>query len=55
VQALRAIDLDVPVVVGGIVPDADRPELEAAGVAAVLTPGASADEIVATVQGLVPA
>jgi methylmalonyl-CoA mutase C-terminal domain/subunit len=55
VGALRAIGLDVPVVVGGIVPDADRPELEAAGVAAVLTPGASADEIVATVRGLVPA
>jgi methylmalonyl-CoA mutase C-terminal domain/subunit len=55
VDALRAIDLDLPVVVGGIVPDADRPELEAAGVAAVLTPGASAEEIVATVRGLVPA
>ena len=55
VDALRAIDLDVPVVVGGIVPDADRPELAAAGVAAVLTPGASADEIVATVRGLLAA
>ncbi|HEY1737444.1 MAG TPA: cobalamin-dependent protein [Acidimicrobiia bacterium] len=55
VDALRAIGLDVPVVVGGIVPDADRPELEAAGVAAVLTPGASSEEIVATVQGLVNA
>jgi methylmalonyl-CoA mutase C-terminal domain/subunit len=55
VAALRAIDLDVPVVVGGIVPDADRAELEAAGVAAVLTPGASSEEIVATVRGLVPA
>ncbi|HEY3834331.1 MAG TPA: cobalamin-dependent protein [Acidimicrobiia bacterium] len=55
VDALRAIDLDVPVVVGGIVPDADRPDLEAAGVAAVLTPGASADEIVATVRELLAA
>ena len=55
VEALRAIDLHVPVVVGGIVPDADRAELEAAGVAAVLTPGASAEEIVATVKGVVPA
>ncbi len=55
VDALRAIELDVPVVVGGIVPDADRPDLEAAGVAAVLTPGASAEEIVATVRGVVAA
>jgi methylmalonyl-CoA mutase C-terminal domain/subunit len=55
VDALRAIDLHVPVVVGGIVPDADRAELEAAGVAAVLTPGASAEEIVATVRSLAPA
>ena len=29
---------DVPVVVGGIIPDQDVPELEAAGVAAVYTP-----------------
>ena len=55
VDALRAIGLDVPVVVGGIVPDADRDALETAGVAAVLTPGASAEEIVATVRGLVAA
>ncbi len=55
VDAVRAIGLDVPVVVGGIVPEADRPALEAAGVAAVLTPGASAEEIVATVRALAPA
>ncbi len=55
VAALRAINLDTPVVVGGIVPDADRADLSAAGIAAVLTPGASADEIVATVRGVLAA
>ena len=39
VQGLRAAGLeDVPVVVGGIVPDADARALKAAGVAAVYTP-----------------
>jgi len=37
-DALRASGVDVPVVVGGIIPDQDVPELEAAGVAAVYTP-----------------
>jgi (2R)-ethylmalonyl-CoA mutase len=35
---LRAAGVDVPVVVGGIIPDADRAELEAMGVARVYTP-----------------
>ena len=30
---------DIPVVMGGIIPDADIPELEAIGVKAVFTPG----------------
>ena len=47
---LREYGLDTPVVVGGIIPGADIPKLEALGVAGVLTPGASADEIVAAVQ-----
>jgi methylmalonyl-CoA mutase C-terminal domain/subunit len=49
----RVVDLlrekgrgDVLVFGGGIVPDADIPRLEAAGVARVFTPGASFDEIV---------
>lgn len=50
VAALRAIDLDTPVVVGGIVPEADLAALRSAGVAAVLTPGAGADEIVTTLD-----
>ena len=51
--ALGAAGLDVPVVVGGIVPEPDRLELERAGVAAVLGPGASTEEVVATVRGVV--
>ena len=51
VRALRAAGLDTPVVVGGIVPDVDVPRLLDEGVAAVLGPGASNDEVVATVRG----
>jgi methylmalonyl-CoA mutase C-terminal domain/subunit len=49
VDALRAAGLDTPVVVGGIVPDADRADMAAAGVAAVLGPGASNEEVASTV------
>jgi (2R)-ethylmalonyl-CoA mutase len=38
VAALRERGLDVPVVVGGIIPDADVQPLKDAGVAAVYTP-----------------
>ena len=55
VSALQNADLDVPVVVGGIVPDADREALDQAGVAAVLGPGASAEEVVHAVQAAVDA
>jgi len=37
-DALREAEVDVPVVVGGIIPDQDVPQLERAGVAAVYTP-----------------
>jgi methylmalonyl-CoA mutase, C-terminal domain len=47
--ALRDAGLDIPVVVGGIIPDHDVPELMAAGVVAVLGPGASAREVVESV------
>jgi methylmalonyl-CoA mutase, C-terminal domain len=40
----RGLD-DVLVFGGGIIPDADVPELEARGVAAVFTPGAPLDDI----------
>ncbi len=48
--ALDEAGLDIPVVIGGIVPDQDLAELERAGVAAVLGPGASAEEVVAAVR-----
>lgn len=51
VDALRARGADVPVVVGGIVPDQDVADLLSAGVAAVLGPGATADAVVAAVSG----
>ena len=38
VRLVRAERVDAPVVVGGIIPEADRPRLLAAGVAAVYTP-----------------
>lgn len=53
--ALDEAGLDIPVVIGGIVPDQDLPELERAGVAAVLGPGASTDEVVAAVRRAVSA
>ncbi|MCP3936560.1 MAG: methylmalonyl-CoA mutase [Actinomycetia bacterium] len=53
VEALRQGDIDVPLIVGGIVPDADVEALEQAGVAAILGPGASAEEVVATVRSVV--
>ena len=53
VRALRERGSDIPVVVGGIVPNNDLADLEAAGVAAVFGPGAGADHIVATINSLV--
>ena len=46
VDELRRRGSDIPVIVGGIVPDHDLDELQEAGVAAILTPGATADQIV---------
>jgi methylmalonyl-CoA mutase C-terminal domain/subunit len=43
----------IPVILGGIVPDGDLESMQQAGVAAVLTPGATAVEVVAAVQGAI--
>ncbi len=43
---------DVPVVVGGIIPNADVPALLSAGVSAVLGPGASIEQIVSEFRTL---
>lgn len=52
-DALIDAGLDVPVIVGGIVPADDMVELQAKGIAAVLGPGASAEEVVQTVRAAV--
>jgi len=50
VEALRTAGLATSVVVGGIVPPVDIPVLEAAGVAAVLGPGASNQQVVDAIR-----
>jgi ethylmalonyl-CoA mutase len=53
---LRADGVDVPVVVGGIIPEADQPALLAAGVTRVYTPkDFRVSDIVAELADLVPA
>ena len=55
VKALRAQGIDVPVVIGGIIPPEDEGELLSAGIAAVLGPGAPAEEVVQAVRDAVAA
>jgi len=50
VKALEDAELDTPVVVGGIIPDVDVQPLLDGGVAAVIGPGASAEEVAQTVR-----
>src|SRR5690348_2390832 len=45
---------DVLVVLGGIIPDQDIPNLKRAGVAAIFQPGTSMDDIVRFIRGNVP-
>jgi methylmalonyl-CoA mutase, C-terminal domain len=49
VQALRARGSDAAVVVGGIIPQRDSAALREAGVAGLIRPGASLEEVVAAV------
>lgn len=49
-EALAEADLDIPVIIGGIIPAEDITELTNAGVAGVLGPGASADEVATIVR-----
>jgi methylmalonyl-CoA mutase C-terminal domain/subunit len=55
VEKLREAGVDVPVIVGGIIPANDVQKLLDAGVAAVLTPGATAAEINETMKRVIPA
>lgn len=52
VHEVRARGVDIPVILGGIVPDFDLEPLREAGIAAVLTPGATAEQIVAEVAAV---
>lgn len=53
VKAVRDRGSEIPVVVGGIVPPDDVEQLRAAGVAAVLQPGASSDAVVEAIRAAV--
>jgi methylmalonyl-CoA mutase C-terminal domain/subunit len=53
VEQGRHRGVDIPVVVGGVIPEQDAPRLLELGVAAVLTPGASADDVVATMRRVI--
>jgi len=44
---------DVPIIIGGIIPDDDKVKLEAYGVRGVYGPGTSIDEIVTSINGIV--
>ncbi len=49
-EAITDAGLDLPLIIGGIVPDEDIEELKKLGVAAVLGPGAPAEEVASTVR-----
>jgi methylmalonyl-CoA mutase C-terminal domain/subunit len=52
VDEVRKLGSEIPVVVGGIVPNQDVEPLKQAGIAAVITPGASADQVVETIRSV---
>ncbi len=52
VDEVRKLGSEIPVVVGGIVPNHDVAALLEAGIAAVITPGASADQVVETIRSV---
>jgi methylmalonyl-CoA mutase C-terminal domain/subunit len=55
VAKLREKGVDIPVVVGGIIPERDVLKLKEVGVAGVLTPGATADQVVAMMREVIGA
>ncbi len=55
VEEVRKRNSDIPVIVGGTVPDRDLPKLKEQGIAAVFTPGATAERIVAEVAEVLAA
>ena len=55
VDAVKAAGLDIPVIVGGIVPEVDVAKMHALGVATILGPGTSAEDLVTAVRGAIDA
>lgn len=55
VEEVRKRGSDIPVIVGGIVPNHDLDELKAAGIAAILTPGSTAEQIATEVRAVLDA
>jgi len=53
IESVRKLGATIPIVLGGIIPEADLSALEAAGVAAVLTPGATNDQVIETMRAVV--
>ena len=52
IKLLREQDAgDVPVLLGGIIPDQDATEMEEAGVKGIFTPGTTLEEVVNKVRG----
>lgn len=52
VSEVRKRGADIPVILGGIVPDSDLAALREAGITAVLTPGATAEQIATEVRAV---
>jgi methylmalonyl-CoA mutase cobalamin-binding domain/chain len=52
VDEVRRRGSEIPVILGGIVPDSDLDELREKGIATVLTPGATAEQIVREVAAV---
>ncbi|MEQ8672316.1 MAG: cobalamin B12-binding domain-containing protein [Aggregatilineales bacterium] len=53
-EAMNASELeDVPIIIGGIIPDDDRPKLEAFGVRGIFGPGTDTEAIATHIRALV--
>ena len=55
VEAVRKRGSDIPVILGGIVPDYDLEALKAAGIDTVLTPGSTSEQIATQVAAALTA
>ena len=53
VNAVDEAGLGIPVIIGGIIPDQDVEPLNEAGIAVILGPGASAEEVVTAVDAAI--